>query len=296
MPLGADFLAFVRTTGPAARLRLAPTPSGFLHAGNALNFTLNWLAARLQPGAALLLRIDDLDADRKRPEYVADIFESLRWLGLDWDEGPVSPENFEANWSQTRRIGLYARALAELQATGLVYACAKSRQDLAPFGGHYPIDFRQQNLFLTSPNVAWRMATPPGFPLPDFIVRRRDGLPAYQLASLVDDLHFGITHVIRGADLQASTAAQQWLARQLGWTAFQEINFLHHPLLTDEQGVKLSKSAGAASLQGRHVAPGSPPWPLLGQVAALLDLPADRKYTADSLLNILRTALMEKDR
>ena len=293
MPLGADFLAFVRTIAPGARLRLAPTPSGFLHAGNALNFTLSWLAVRLRPGATLLLRIDDLDAGRKRPEYVADVFESLHWLGLDWDEGPVSPEDFEANWSQTQRMGRYARALQELQATGLVYACAKSRQDSAPFDGHYPLAFREQFLPLDTPEVAWRMATPPGFPLPDFIVRRRDGLPAYQLSSLVDDVHLGITHVIRGADLQTSTAAQQWLAQHLGWAAFQKINFLHHPLLTDERGTKLSKSAGAASLRAIRTVERQPAL-VFQQVAALLDLPKESVYTAGDLLAMLRLVLNEK--
>ncbi len=245
----ADFLAFARSMPPDARLRLAPTPSGYLHLGNALNFTLNWLAARVQPGPKLLLRIDDLDADRKRQAYVSDVFESLHWLGLDWDEGPMNPTDFEDNWSQHRRMDLYKQALQELRATGFLYACAKSRQDLAPFGGAYPLEFRNQKIDLDAPDVAWRVVTPPGFALPDFIVRRRDGLPAYQLASLVDDRHFGISHIIRGADLATSTAAQQWLAQQLGWTEFSNIHFLHHPLLTDEQGQKLSKSAGSASLQ-----------------------------------------------
>ncbi|MEO6039289.1 MAG: glutamate--tRNA ligase family protein, partial [Saprospiraceae bacterium] len=217
MSLGTEFLAFARTLGPDSRLRLAPTPSGYLHRGNALNFTLNWLATRLQPGANLLLRIDDLDADRKRPEYVADIFESLHWLGVDWEEGPASVDDFEKNWSQNLRKSLYHKALADLRSTGLLYACAKSRQDMAPYGGHYPLEFRNQYLDLDAPHVAWRIATPAGFPLPDFIVRRRDGVPAYQVASMVDDLHFGVTHIIRGVDLATSTYAQRWLAEQLDW-------------------------------------------------------------------------------
>ncbi len=242
-------------------MRLAPTPSGFLHIGNALNFTLNWLVARLQ-GGKILLRIDDLDADRKRSEYVADIFESLAWLGLDWDEGPgVSRsdtfsksvtsgiEDFEKNWSQHRRLSLYFNALEKLRAAGLLFACRKSRRDLAPFEGNYPPAFRNQNLSLDDPDVAWRIKTPPGFPLPDFVVRRRDGIPAYQVASFADDVHFGITHVIRGADLEASTQAQLYLAECLVETNFLKINFLHHPLITDENGEKLSKSAGATSLK-----------------------------------------------
>jgi glutamyl-tRNA synthetase len=249
-----QFFDFARSAGPNCRLRFAPTPSGYLHIGNALNFTLNWLVARLD-GGKILLRIDDLDADRKRPEYVADIFESLEWLGLDWDEGPRSQENFEKNWSQHRRLPLYFKALEKLRDTGLLFACRKSRRDLAPFGGDYPPEFRNQNLSLDDPDVAWRIRTPllsgegQGVGLPDFVVRRRDGIPAYQLASLVDDLHFGVTHVVRGADLEASTQAQIYLAECLGETNFLKIKFLHHPLITDAQGEKLSKSAGASSLK-----------------------------------------------
>lgn len=247
-PFSQQFFDFVRSAGPNCRLRFAPTPSGFLHIGNALNFTLNWFVARLD-GGKILLRIDDLDADRKRPEYVADIFESLEWLGLDWDEGPRSQEDFEKNWSQHRRLTLYFKALEKLRDTGLLFACRKSRRDLAPFGGDYPPEFREQNLRLDGEDVAWRIETPSGFPLPDFVVRRRDGIPAYQLASLVDDLHFGVTHVVRGADLEASTQAQLYLAECLGETNFLKIRFLHHPLITDEQGEKLSKSAGSTSLK-----------------------------------------------
>lgn len=289
------FDVFLKNAGPHCRLRYAPTPSGYLHLGNALNFRLNWLVAR-QNGGKILLRIDDLDADRKRPEYVADVFESLRWLGLDWDEGPglayrCTPEwhsgtqaqvtcgtprrcatldnpeyhsqvtDFEKNWSQHRRMPLYVKLLDELRATGLLYACHKSRRDLAPFGSSYPVEFREQNLSLDEPDVAWRIATPTGFPLPDFIVRRRDGLPAYQVASLADDLHFGITHIVRGADLEPSTAAQRWLAECLGKQDFLNVQFYHHPLLTNAQGEKLSKSAGSTSLRAMRESGEKPPHP-----------------------------------
>jgi len=260
-----QFFAFARTAGPQCRLRYAPTPSGYLHIGNALNFTLNWLVARLN-GGTILLRIDDLDADRKRPEYIEDVFESLTWLGLDWDKGPAcTPElrsgtlperssgvqalDFEKNWSQHQRLPFYFKALEKLRETGHLFACQKSRRDLAPFGGGYPPEFRDQNLHLDDPDVAWRMATPTDSVLPDFIVRRRDGIPAYQIASVVDDLHFGITHAVRGADLESSTLVQTYLAQCLGQEDFLKIKFLHHPLLTDATGEKLSKSVGATSLR-----------------------------------------------
>ncbi|MEQ1743796.1 MAG: glutamate--tRNA ligase family protein [Saprospiraceae bacterium] len=251
-PFATAFHEFVRTVGPTSRLRLAPTPSGYLHLGNAYNFILNWVAARHTPGARILLRVDDLDAERKRPEYVQDVFDTLEWLGLDWDDGPHSAADFEANWSQHYRLPLYERALEQLRHGGHLFACGKSRRDLAPFGGDYPLHFREQTCSLNDPDVAWRIKTPvprpPGLP-PDFVVRRRDGIPAYQVASVADDLHLGITHVVRGADLADSTAAQRYLAGCMGQPEFANIRFLHHPLLLNDSGEKLSKSAGAAALK-----------------------------------------------
>lgn len=286
MPFSDAFLEFVRSAGSLSRLRFAPTPSGYLHRGNALNFILNWLVARLR-GGRILLRIDDLDAERKRPEYVADVFDSLHWLGLDWDEGPGSSssgaglvDEFGENWSQHRRLALYNNVLEQLRETGLLFACRKSRRDLEPFAGSYPPEFRDQGLSLDEPDVAWRVATPPDFPMPDFVVRRRDGIPAYQVASLADDLHFGVTHVIRGEDLSASTAAQRFLAEQIGTQDFLDIRFLHHPLLTDAQGQKLSKSAGADSLKTLREGGGAPAlvfnvlqaWPGFPVVVSAADL------------------------
>lgn len=286
----SEFDAFVRSIGPGSRLRLAPTPSGFLHAGNALNFVLTWLAARAHSGARILLRIDDLDADRKRPEYVRDVFDTLDWLGLDWDEGPCDPGDFEQNWSQHRRLPRYVNTLNELRAGGWLFACGKSRRELEPFQGKYPPEFRNQGLSLDLPDVAWRIRTPEGFPLPDFVVRRRDGIPAYQIGSLTDDQYFRITHIIRGADLLDSTQAQLFLAECLDWQAFAQIRFLHHPLLTDSNGEKLSKSAGATALQVRRSA-GHSPASIFKETAALIGLPSQNIETAQELLDQLKNAL-----
>lgn len=289
-PFGYTYLDFISTVTPGSKFRLAPTPSGFLHTGNAFNFILNWAAARIIPGASLLLRIDDLDAGRKRPEFVADIFDTLWWLGLDYDTGPVSLRDFEQNWSQRLRLPVYRQALDALRASGRLFACAKSRQDLAPFGGSYPEAFRRQHLSLDAPGLAWRIQTPetPVQNLPaDFVVRRKDALPAYQLASLLDDLNFGITHIIRGEDLLGSTAAQHYLAACLNTEAFQGIRFLHHPLILDEQGAKLSKSAGSAAMKhwreaGRH------PSGVFQLAAANLGLPAQTIESAVDFLDMLR--------
>lgn len=284
---GQQFQEFLQAAGAGCRLRLAPTPSGFLHAGNALNFILNWLVAR-QNNGRVLLRIDDLDADRKRPAYVQDVFESLEWLGIDWNEGPRSVEDFEKNWSQHVRIPLYTKRLEQLRNTGLVFACRKSRSDLAPYKGAYPPEFCDQGLSLDDPDVAWRIQTPPDFPMPDFVIRRRDGLPAYQVASMVDDVHFGITHAVRGSDLLASTAAQRWLASCVSDDDFLRIQFLHHPLLLDESGEKLSKSAGSSSLQAMR-ADGKSPVRVMQQCAELLGLKDTPIKTLQNVLNFFHS-------
>lgn len=297
-PTQADFpmafRAFCQTVQSASKGRFAPTPSGYLHLGNAVNFTLNWLAARLSDGK-ILLRIDDLDAGRKRPEYVQDVFDTLDWLGLDWDEGPRSPEAFERHWSQHRRLPLYHALLERLLQSGLVFPCGKSRRELAPYGDQYPPQFRKQGLRLDDPEVSWRIATPPGFPMPDFVVRRRDGLPAYQVASVADDLLFGVTHAIRGSDLEPSTAAQQWLATVLAdqeaapqaaalpWADFAQLRFLHHPLLLDAAGLKLSKSAGATSLKNLRET-GVGPAVVFQQTAHLLLLPDPEQVNGKAML------------
>lgn len=285
---GTEFNTFTHSVGPESRLRLAPTPSGYLHAGNALNFILNWLSARLHPGARLLLRIDDLDADRKRPEYVQDVFDTLHWLGLDWDEGPSNPDDFEKNWSQHLRLSLYQDALDALRAKECLFACGKSRRDLESFAGKYPPEFREQHLSLDDPDVAWRIRTPDDFPLPDFIVRRRDGLPAYQIASLADDMRFRITHIIRGDDLHYSTEAQLFMARCLDWTAFSRIIFLHHPLLQAPGGEKLSKSAGATALHTWR-REGRAPAEIFQMAAGWLGLPVTTEIrTAQELLTQMK--------
>lgn len=291
-----DFRAFCERITGASKLRFAPTPSGYLHLGNAVNFTLNWLAAR-SAGASILLRIDDLDAGRKRPEYIQDVFDTLHWLGLDWDEGPRSPEAFEQAWSQHTRLPLYRAVLEALVQSGQVFACAKSRRELAPYGEQYPLQFREQGLHLHDPDVSWRIATPPGFVMPDFVVRRRDGLPAYQLASLADDLYFGVTHAIRGSDLEPSTVAQQWLAALLAsnaalqppvlpWANFAQLHFLHHPLLLDANGQKMSKSAGASSLKSLREA-GIGPALVFQATARLLFLETSGLDNKEKLLEVM---------
>ncbi|HSA33952.1 MAG TPA: glutamate--tRNA ligase family protein [bacterium] len=240
------------------RGRLAPTPSGYLHIGNAFSFIITWCLTR-RLGGTLLLRIDDLDTDRKRPDFVADIFENLAWLGLDWQEGPRDIAGFDAAWSQDRRMPLYRAAIERLRAIpGALFACECSRGQLAHSGatGRYPGICRDKGLPLDTPGTKLRFRTPDsafaggfGPQAGDFIVWKKDDRPAYQLASVVDDEHFGVTHIVRGADLRDSTAMQLLLAGTLGYTCFPQARFLHHPLLVDREGRKFSKSDGSLSLR-----------------------------------------------
>ena len=235
--------------------RTAPTPSGYLHAGNAVNFAVNALLAE-QYGTGLLLRIDDLDRARFRPEYLADVFTVLDWLGIEPTQGPRDPAEFQAEWSQGYRMPLYRAALDQLHRTcarAQLFACPCSRRELAD--GHHAYDCPTAAIPLDRPGVAWRINTR-DLPelhaaMPDFAVRRKDGCPSYQLACTVDDLHFGITHCARGEDLRASTAAQALVSDLLGYPKLRErIQFVHHPLLLATDGQKLSKRSGSQASAG----------------------------------------------
>lgn len=249
------------------RFRIAPTPSGFLHLGNAYNFILTALLARSM-NAALRLRIDDNDALRARPEYLADIFETLHWLGIGWEEGPQNVDEHTARFSQSLRAKQYEMLIKKLTETGNVFACICSRKEIlaASTDGQYPGTCRNKGLPLDTAGATLRLLTPQSTVISfrdallgivslhpynvarDSVIRRRDGLAAYHVASLSDDLSYGITHIVRGADLLHSTIVQLFISHVLGGTVFEAVRFFHHPLLADVTGQKLSKSAGSASL------------------------------------------------
>jgi glutamyl/glutaminyl-tRNA synthetase len=273
--------------------RLAPTPSGYLHLGNAVNFVLTWLLVR-QAGGTLHLRVDDLDRARLRRPYLENIFRVIDWLKIDYDVGPNGPDDFLRHYSQLLYLPEYNRVLRRLvQQPGLVYATRRSRTSPAE-----PVP-------LGTPGAAWRVRMPPTVrvavseaprvsqvPLaelmPDFVVRKKDGVAAYQVASVVDDLRLGTTLVVRGLDLQPSTAAQLWLAEQISDTqAFttERIQFYHHALLTDATGHKLSKSTQASGDAG-VLALGSPA-AVYRSVVQVLGLPVE----AGESLVTLQTAI-----
>ncbi|MEA4965783.1 MAG: tRNA glutamyl-Q(34) synthetase GluQRS [Oscillospiraceae bacterium] len=236
--------------------RFAPSPSGRMHLGNVFAAMLAWLFAR-SAGGELFLRLEDLDPDRCRPEYAALLKDDLRWLGLDWDrEGQ----------RQSERRAVYAEAFRELEAQGLVYPCYCTRGALhaasAPHASDgapvYPGTCRDLTAAQRAEMKklpAWRVRVPDqrcGFrdglqgwqeenlarDCGDFIIRRADGVYAYQLAVVVDDGAMGVTQVVRGRDLLSSTPRQLYLYERLSLPAPE---FIHVPLLLSPDGRRLSK-------------------------------------------------------
>ena len=248
--------------------RLAPTPSGYLHAGNILSFILTAGLAR-RSGAGILLRIDDLDRDRFREEYLDEIFSTLRFLEIPWTSGPLDSIDFHRHFSQHLRLHLYEDALMRLLSRNKLFACRCTRkQNSGPDASTgYPGTCLHLNLPPDIMDHSWRLkpVAQIHFPLTDAfgqttnhslpddmqmsVVRRKDGLPAYHLASLTDDEFFEVDLVVRGADLLPSTIFQQALADCLGGVCgFKSAGFIHHPVLTAPDGHKLSKSAGSGSI------------------------------------------------
>jgi glutamyl-tRNA synthetase len=244
--------------------RIAPTPSGYLHLGNAVNFLLTAWYVRSR-GGKLLLRIDDMDATRCRNAYVDDVFYALEWLGIEIDEGPSGTEAFYRDYSMGRKTEYYRGELRKLEETsGLLYACECSRKTIAQYAsdGIYPGLCRNSDYNLETHRSSMRIHVPDGTvirvgeqsimldrTMGDFILWRKDGLPAYQFVSVVEDRDLGVDTLIRGEDLLVSSAAQRYLAPMMGAEAFAGATFIHHPLFTGEGGNKLSKSEGAYSLK-----------------------------------------------
>jgi glutamyl-tRNA synthetase len=253
-----------------------------LHLGHARTFWLAQERAQAQ-GGTLILRNEDLDRDRCKPEFVQSMFEDLRWFGLHWTEGPDCGGPF-GPYSQSERRAFYQEAFERLRASGCVYPCRCSRQDVlralqAPHAGEdepiYPGTCRPKTAAAAqsvpaaaAPRAAdrinWRFHVPDGEAISfvdalcgpqqfvagkdfgDFIVWRHDDIPAYQLAVVVDDAAMGITEVVRGEDLLRSTARQLLLYRALGLAAPR---FCHCPLVKDASGTRLAKRHDALSLR-----------------------------------------------
>lgn len=248
------------TSSPAYVGRFAPSPTGPLHAGSLITAVASFLDARAHQGR-WLLRIEDIDPPREVPGATDLIIRQLAAHGLEWD-GPIC--------YQSQRAESHTAALAQLSAQGLLYVCTCSRQRLLALGGRYDGICRAARCSPRSlpPKGAIRIRVDPGnvaefqdfllqvrFAAPgnggDFIVRRRDGLTAYQLAVAVDDAAHGITHVLRGADLMDSTPRQRYLLDRLRLRAPA---YGHVPLVLGADGNKLSKQNGAPALDTANAA------------------------------------------
>lgn len=242
-----------------SKTRIAPTPSGYLHLGNVLSFALTAALAH-KTGAKILLRIDDLDRQRIKDEYVQDVFDTLNFLEIPWHDGPLSLQEYKSEWSQIYRLELYHKALDRLKTHGYLYACTCSRTSTIPctcYNKHFGFNEPGCNWRLKTTDEELSVKTYPNqticakqpADMQNFVVRKKDGGPAYQLASLCDDLHFGVDLIVRGQDLWPSTLAQLQLAKKLRFDPFLNATFYHHPLLMASANQKLSKSAGDTSVK-----------------------------------------------
>jgi glutamyl-tRNA synthetase len=273
------------STSISYRGRLAPSPTGLLHLGHARTF---WIAAQrcAEYGGTLVLRNEDLDQQRCRPEFVQAMIEDLRWLGISWTEGPDCGGPF-APYTQSERRAHYLRAWQQLRDRGLIYPCTCSRKDVAQSatapneGDDEPLysgkcrpsrDSRSDSLSGcraeakrgAPAGVNWRFRVPDGEEVSftdlhlgsqqlvagkdfgDFIVWRKDDVPAYQLAVAVDDAAMRTTEVVRGVDLLKSTARQILLYRALGLPVPR---YYHCELVRDEHGVRLAKRHDSLSIR-----------------------------------------------
>ncbi|MFC7477821.1 glutamate--tRNA ligase [Dankookia sp. GCM10030260] len=269
------------------KLRFAPSPTGYLHVGNARVALVNWLLAR-QLGGQVLLRLDDTDSERSKSEYAEALEEDLRWLGLDWDE----------HFRQSDRMPLYAAAAEKLKASGRLYPCFESEEELRykreqqlrqkrpPIYDRGALKMTKEQydralangkrphwrLKLNMWEVKWldgvlgpRVVKLPS--LSDPVLLRADGTPLYTFTSVVDDLESGVTHIVRGEDHVTNTGVQIDLWEALGGNA-DKLRFIHLPLLTDADGGPLSKRLGSLSLRQLRK-DGVEPAALAGYLAAL---------------------------
>lgn len=257
------------------RGRIAPSPTGYLHLGHALTFRTAYQRA-LDSNGKLILRVEDLDRDRCRAEFRDAITEDLQWFGIRWDEGPGIGGAF-APYVQSERRAFYLEAWENLRAGGFIYPCSCSRRDVqdaiaAPHQGEeepvYPGFCRPPEGSISDAKepggIAWRFRVPQGeivefddarlgpqkavagADFGDFVIWRKDDIPAYQLSVVVDDIAMHITEVVRGEDLLTSTFRQLLLYRALG---AKSPAFYHCPLVTDENGRRLAKRSASLSLR-----------------------------------------------
>lgn len=258
------------------RGRIAPTPTGPLHLGHARTFALAYERAKAA-GGKLIFRIEDIDFHRCKPEFARAAMDDLRALGISWDEGP-DVGGPHTPYEQSARTAVFLETWKRLRDAGAIYPCRRSRKDLAsaPGAPHaedeteplFPVGWRPEpgfgRDFQEPGDWNWRFRVPDGECIRfedalagprafvagedfgDFVVWRRDGVPAYELAVVADDVAMGVTEVVRGCDLLKSTARQLLIYRALGATPPA---WAHAPLVTDAAGRRLAKRTGGLGIR-----------------------------------------------
>ena len=293
--------------------RIAPTPSGYLHFGNAFNFLLTALIV-YSKGGHLHLRIDDMDGQRVQASSVEDIFLQLEWLGIEYDSGPIGPDDLFKKHSQRLRREKYFDTIELFRSAGKLFACECSRSEIRRFSANhnYPGTCRRKKLDFINTNRPWRFIVPEqsivsfktftnkykkinvAQAMGDFIIKRRDGLPGYQIISVIEDIELGANLLVRGDDLLNSTATQIFLAQSLNDSLFPSATFLHHKLISDKFGKKLSKSNGSLTLKEiRERYPSAVV--IYRQVAKLLNLPFKEISSLDDLKSIYTESVKKGD-
>ena len=296
---------------PCVRGRFAPSPSGRMHLGNIWCALLAWLSVRSQKGS-MILRIEDLDTDRCRPEYAEQLMDDLHWLGLDWDEGPDQKQT-DAPYFQSECAELYEQALKKISHRAQIYPCYCSRADLHTASAPHLSDGtvlysgrcrhlsqeQRKTLEQSGRRPSLRVAVPDctiqftdglyGFKeqnlcceCGDFLLRRSDGVFAYQLAVVVDDGRMNVPQIVRGRDLLSSTPRQIWLQTLLG---LSQPDYIHTPLLCAQDGRRLSKrehDLDMSALRKRYT-----PAQLTGRLGFLAGLvPSDAECTPNDLISL----------
>jgi glutamyl-tRNA synthetase len=294
------------------RTRLAPSPTGALHLGNARTFLVNWALAR-QQGWQIVLRIEDLDGPRVKADAAAEAIDVLGWLGLDWDEGPHY---------QRGDLSPYRAALERLAAQGAIYPCRCTRRDIeaaalsAPHGDEHELRYpgtcrpaERESVSpeqLDDPGVAWRLRVPEGVTTfvdefagrheydiqatsGDFLVATKEGLPSYQLAVVIDDARQRIDRVVRGDDLLGSTHRQLLLQERFGLKPPPQ--YFHLPLVVGEDGRRLAKRHGDSRI-GHYRSRGVSAERILGLLAEWCGLGPRQEQSAAAFLRDFRLERM----
>ncbi len=292
------------------RTRLAPSPTGALHLGNARTFLVNWALAR-QRGWRILLRIEDLDGPRVKPQARSGVARTLEWLGLDWDEGPLV---------QSDDLAPYRGAMERLAREGKAFPCALTRAQIAraasaPQEGAHELRYAAQlrpaswERRFEDGCANWRFCVPPG-EVPfhdgvqglrsfdpsrivgDFILWTKRGVPSYQLAVVVDDHRQGITDVVRGEDLLDSASRQLLLYRALGLSP--EPSYWHLPLIIGPDGKRLAKRHGGRTIDAYREA-GAAPEEVVGLAASWCGVGGGGKLSAREFLAAFDLARLPRE-